>query len=296
MARHEVDEEPFDIDVAGGESDEDFKFSFDEDEDESEEEDEVSGASSENDDDDGALTDDDLEEYKRDADAARAAAAEARNAVATLRAEQIAKANTEREAAFKSEREKLSTRMAQVKAKLKAAFDDADADAHVQLTEELADLKGQERLLAVVEEQAKQQAASVVTAPKIHPKAQAWVSKNRWFNENAEARNAAVAYANTLEANGIGPGDEEYYKKIDTHMRRRWPEIFEGEKPEKKRKKPPPVTSGAREGNGGDSGQVRRAPTKVKLSALQVRIAKQWGIPKEKMAEEIMKQKRREEG
>ena len=297
MARHEVDEEPFDLDIDGGEKDDDFEFEFN---DENEEDVEALSEDEEDGDDDsnGPLTDEDLDSYKRDRDDARNAAAEARAAVATMQAEKIAKANAERDAAIKNEKDKLTARMTVVKAKLKEAFDDADSDAHVKLTEELADLKGQERLLAVVEEQARA-AAGTPQAPKVHPKAQAWVQKNDWFNENAEARTAAVAYANTLEASGIMPNDDEYYKRIDAHMKRRYPELFKGGAgaASKKRKTASPVTSGAREGASSSSERgVKRQPRQVKLSPLQVRIAKQWGIPKEKMAAEVLKQQRRDEG
>lgn len=288
--KNSVIEEPFDIDL---EEDEEFKFDF---EDEDEEIEAKAGEVEDDDEDEEHLDDEDLDAYKQERDEARQAAAEARQAAADLRAEREQRGHEDVTNQIKAKRDELTKLVAGVKAKLKAAFDEADADAHVSLTEELAELKGQERLLSVLEEQQKNR-PQTQQRPQPHAKATAWVARNKWFTDNEEARMAAVAFSTQLEKDGITPDQDQYYTKVDAHMRRRYPELYEKEDdpPAKKRRKPPPVTSGAREEGGAESNPKKRRVREVRLTPLQLRMAKSWGVSKEDYAKEVLKLQRIEE-
>jgi len=94
-----------------------------------------------------------------------------------------------------------------------------------------------------------------------------------------------------LVKSGVDPSSDEYYEKIDTTMRKRFPEAFddaEDEKPTqtKQEEKPvrtnkpatvvAPVTRGT-------------APRQVRLTPTQVAIAKKLGLSNEQYAKELMK-------
>lgn len=301
MARREVlDEEPLDIDL-----EEDTAQMVDlEDEDEDEnDEDEDEGGKSSTRKTKSNLTDEDLDRYEKEnrklkdrVEAAEASAKEAAD-VAAAAVDRLERgggaANIKQRIA--EQKANIEKQVAERRKALKAAFEEGDADKHATLTEELADLKGQERLLAVAAEQAEAQAkrqAAAPPRPKVHPKAQAWVKRNDWFNSNEEARMVAISVGARLERSGVRPDQDEYYEQIDETMRKRYPELFDEEDPPPRKKNDPPPVRGVE--RGGESGS-RKRPSRVKLTPLQVRIARQWNIPPEKMAQEVLKQRQREE-
>jgi len=310
MAKREIlDEEPFDIDLDTGD-DEDFSFDddelsgkkkkpkgdkFDDDDDDAD----LDDVDAEEDDEEeeapkrkrakGVLSDEDLDDYedlKNRTEAAEAAAASAVEAARAIQADRVRGAVASEKQAIETARNDLKSKIAAVREKLKTAFEEADSDAHGDLSEELADLKGQQRLLEVYAEQAETRAKTEPQVPKTHPKATAWLKKNGWFNSNDEARIAAVGYANTLEAQGILPSSDEYYKKVDAHMKRRYPELFE-----ERRKDIPAVRQGERSGS---SAPGKKRIREVKLTGLQVQLSRKWGIPKENMAKEVLRQQKRD--
>lgn len=295
MARREVlDEEPFDIDL---EDDAGAIVDLDAVEDNEDEEDEESSSTKKSK--SGALTDEDLDRYEKDkkkaldrAEAAEAAAREAADVAQAAVARLERQGGVDFKKQLAEQKANLNKSIAEKRKALKAAFDDGDGDKHATLTEELADLKGQERLLLMAEEQlaAQEKQPKRQAQPEPHAKAKAWLKENDWFRTNEEARAAAVMYGNMLERSGVSPTTDEYYEKVDENMRKRFPELYDDE--ERPKKKPAPVRPVERETAGG----FRKTPRKVKLSPLQVRIAKQWGIPKEKMAQEVIRQRQRDGG
>lgn len=297
MARREVlDEEPFDIDLDEEEKVVDLSED-DEGGDDEEEEEKPSTRKSKN-----ALTDEDLDRWEKDkrdltnrTQAAEAAAREAAD-VAAAAVDRLEKQNQgNNKQRLEGEKAKVASSIVAKRAALKAAFEEGDADKHAALTEEMADLKGQERLLAIAEDQLKNQKQPAPAKPKVHPKAEQWLTRNDWFKTNEEARMAAVSYGNMLERSGVSPSTDAYYEKVDANMRKRFPELFDDvdDEDEKSAKKPTTVVKSV-ERSGGAGAQKRT--TKVKLSPLQVKIAKQWGIDPKLMAKEVVEQRKREQG
>lgn len=302
MARREVlDEEPFEIDLGDEEEQVIDLADDDEGEDEEEpleeEEEEAPRKRAKT-----ALTDEDLDTYQKEqrelrdrTTAAELAAREATDIATAVvdKLEKISGASAQNQLA--QQKAQIAQQIANKRKALKTAFEEGDAEKHSQLTEDLADLKGQQRILAIAEEQQKQQPPQrpAPQQSRVHPKAQAWVQRNPWFTANEEARLAAVYQGNLLERQGVSPSDDAYYEKIDAHMRKRFPEIFneEGERPVKKAATPtPPVRGVERSGGAG-----AKRPGRVKLTPLQVSIAKKWGLKPEDMAKEVLKQRKREE-
>ena len=68
-------------------------------------------------------------------------------------------------------------------------------------------------------------------APQVRPdpSAQAWQQQNPWFGEDEEMTSLALGLHEKLRREGVQVSSQEYYRKIDATIRRRFPEKFEEE-------------------------------------------------------------------
>lgn len=176
----------------------------------------------------------------------------------------------------------------------KAAYESGDSDALVAAQEELTTAKLKAERVAnfkpasVQEEENKVQTThQTQLAPvQVDTKLRAWQDKNPWFGPNKRMTAYALGMHEELVADGITAGSEDYYGRIDTEMRNRFPESFESEKPADAptQQKTSNVVAPATRGT---------APKKVVLTKSQVEIAKRLGVPLElyarKVAEEMRK-------
>ena len=125
------------------------------------------------------------------------------------------------------------------------------------------------------------------TVPLPDQRAIAWQERNEWFGKDEEMTSLALGLHQKLVAQyGTSyPSTDEYWKKVDDTMRRRFPENFgdrdENEAPQKtQRSKPTSVVASA----------DRSTPSrKVRLKQSQVLIAKKLGLTPEQYVREMMK-------
>jgi hypothetical protein len=125
------------------------------------------------------------------------------------------------------------------------------------------------------------------TVPLPDQRAIAWQERNEWFGKDEEMTSLALGLHQKLVAQyGTSyPSTDEYWKKVDDTMRRRFPENFgdkeESEAPQKpQRSKPSSVVASA----------DRSTPSrKVKLKQSEVLIAKKLGITLEQYVREMKK-------
>ena len=115
-------------------------------------------------------------------------------------------------------------------------------------------------------------------------KAVKWQSKNEWFGKDEEMTSLALGLHEKLVRSGIDPTSDEYYRRIDTTMQKRFPEYFgdatlDEEKPAE-RTKPSTVVAPATRST---------APKKVRLTKTQVALAKKFGLTPEQYARETLK-------
>jgi len=115
-------------------------------------------------------------------------------------------------------------------------------------------------------------------------KALAWQEKNEWFGQDEEMTSLALGLHEKLVRSGISPTSDEYYRRIDSTMQKRFPENFgdatlDEEKPAE-RTKPSTVVAPATRST---------APKKVRLTKTQVALAKKFGITPEQYARETLK-------
>ncbi len=205
------------------------------------------------------------------------------------------------EKAYINEAKKSATNdLATAKEKLKQAYESGDAEKIAEAQEFLTDaklrIKEVERFKPSLqtEEEGVQQNQQVSTPqappqPQADPKAEAWRERNAWFGADEEMTALALGLHEKLVRSGVDPRSDDYYRRVDETMRKRFPEAFEDaeetptqtREPEKPtRTKPATVVA-----------PVTRAtaPRQVRLTSSQVAIAKKLGLSNEQYARELMK-------
>ena len=122
--------------------------------------------------------------------------------------------------------------------------------------------------------------------PSFRPddKALKWQEKNEWFGKDEEMTSLALGLHEKLVRSGISPTSDEYYRRIDSTMQKRFPEYFgdatlDEEKPAE-RTKPSTVVAPATRST---------APKKVKISKSAAALARKLGITPEQYARETLK-------
>ena len=193
-----------------------------------------------------------------------------------------------------------TTDLAVAKDRLKQAYDSGDSEQIANAQEALTDAKLKLQNIARVkpalqrEEERVEQNQQVTTpqaspTPQSDPKAEAWREKNTWFGVDEEMTALALGLHEKLVRSGVDPSSDEYYRRVDENMRKRFPESFDDDEDEPTqtrqdqkpaRTKPANVVAPVTRGT---------APRQVRLTPTQVAIAKKLGLSNEQYARELMK-------
>ena len=207
------------------------------------------------------------------------------------------------ERAFIKEAEKAATNeLNVVKDRLKQAYDSGDSEKITEAQERLTDVKLKLQNIARARpslqesEEGVEPEAEQVTTPQYSPepadpKAEAWRQKNTWFGVDEEMTALALGLHEKLVRSGIDPRSDDYYRRVDETMRKRYPEAFDGaeeDEPTQTREtksaprntKPATVVAPVTRST---------APRQVRLTSSQVAIAKKLGLSNEQYARELMK-------
>lgn len=112
-------------------------------------------------------------------------------------------------------------------------------------------------------------------------KAEKWRESNTWFGQDEEMTSLALGvHEKLVKENGMAYATtDEYYKRIDATMRKRFPEYF-NEEVEVETKKPSVVVAPATRST---------SSKKVKLKTSQINLAKKLGLTPEQYAQELLK-------
>ena len=206
------------------------------------------------------------------------------------------------ERAFVNEMTKAATNdLSVAKDKLKSAYESGDAEQIANAQEMLTDAKLKLQQYARFQPALQQQdtgvqvnqqvpTPSAYSPPAIDPKAEAWKQKNTWFGVDEEMTALALGLHEKLVRSGVDPRSDDYYRRVDETMRKRYPEAFdndEGDMPTQTRQEEKP----ARTKPANVVAPVTRAtaPRQVRLTPTQVAIAKKLGLSNEQYAKELMK-------
>jgi len=142
-----------------------------------------------------------------------------------------------------------------------------------------------------IEVNSNQQQQAPVQVPRLDPKTVAWQERNTWWGVDEEMTSLALGYHQKLERQYGSQyvGTDEYWKRIDETMRKRFPENFEeeeikttngGGKPVTRTEKPATVVAPASRST---------SSKKIVLKQSQLIIAKKLGLTPEQYAREFAK-------
>ena len=108
------------------------------------------------------------------------------------------------------------------------------------------------------------------------PSAQAWQQQNPWFGEDEEMTSLALGLHEKLRREGVQVSSQEYYRKIDATIRKRFPEKFgeEAELEERPVRKSSVVAPATR----------TTSPKRVRLNPSELSLAKKLNLTPEQYA------------
>ena len=118
-----------------------------------------------------------------------------------------------------------------------------------------------------------------VDRPEPDKKALAWQQRNQWFGKDVEMSAYVLGLHNKLVSEGVDPRSDGYYEKIDSGLRKRFPENFEDTETETSRSTTrSPVAPVSRS----------TAPKKIVLTKTQVALANKLGVPLAEYAKQVV--------
>jgi hypothetical protein len=194
----------------------------------------------------------------------------------------------------------VSTEVASAKDKLKQAYESGDpeliANAQEALTDAKIRLKELEYRKAPLQEQepvVETQQQRQEPQPVRDPKAESWRAKNTWFGVDEEMTSLALGLHEKLVRSNVDPRSDDYYRRIDETMRKRFPEYFDGDTTEvdtEEQEAPTKAKSSPRKSATVVAPATRStAPKKVRLTQTQLALAKKFGLTPEQYAKELIK-------
>jgi hypothetical protein len=196
------------------------------------------------------------------------------------------------------------------KKKYKEAYESGDSDAVVEAQAEVSratlnlDKVQNMRPLQVEENDVQIQQRS--TAAPTTERDNRWMSKNTWFGTDPEMTASALGLHQKLaKEQGAGfIGTDDYYKKVDATMRRRFPEYFddtqsyEDDAPSKKASEPvyedEPPRRATKPANVVAPASRSTPPNRIRLKASEAAIARRLGVPLEEYAKQVAQLRRGE--
>lgn len=193
--------------------------------------------------------------------------------------DEIRKRETSISRSFEAEAEaRLKSQEALVRNKLRLAVDTGDVDNQVEAQAELARLASEQERLRNFKEYRKQQEQEETAQQQVRqqrppqqqrpdPKAQDWADKNKWFGSDRVMTQAALTIHEDVIAEGYNPNSEDYYRELDSRIRREFPHKFASTQ-----KKPVSTVASGR------PTQVKKSSSSIELSDTQKNIAKRLGI------------------
>lgn len=122
--------------------------------------------------------------------------------------------------------------------------------------------------------------------PRPDPTAVSWQERNNWFGKDKLMTSMALGLHEQLKDEGVAVSSQEYYRRIDETMRKRFPEQFESdtnqdeEESPRKSTKPSSVVAPATRST---------SPKKIRLNQSQLTIAKKLGLTPEQYAQAALK-------
>ena len=198
------------------------------------------------------------------------------------------------------------------KKRYKEAYESGDSDAVVDAQAEVAKAtlnldKVQNMRPLQVEENDVQIPQRSTNQPNVSQRDQRWMQKNTWFGTDPEMTASALGLHQKLakEHGADFVGSDDYYKRVDATMRRRFPEYYEDDTqsdeddtPSKKVSEPAyeeePPRRATKPANVVAPASRSTPPNRIRLKASEAAIARRLGVPLEEYAKQVAQLKRGE--
>lgn len=201
--------------------------------------------------------------------------------------------NKNQEALVETAKARAISELEQAKRAYKEAYEAGDADKVVAAQEALTSAKIRAERIAnwkptpLQTEETRVQPQPIAQEPAVDQKALAWRDANQWFGSNQEMTSLALGLHSRLVEEGVDPRSDDYYRRIDAGMRKRFPEEFDEE--------PKPATK-PRQSNVVAPATRSTAPKKITLTESQMRIIRTLGITPEQYAKQLVEMERVKNG
>jgi len=181
----------------------------------------------------------------------------------------------------------------EAKREYKMAYESGDSDALVAAQEKLttarikADKINNFKPVALQEERiAVQPPQQTYQEQPVDPKLASWKDENQWFGSNKRMTAYALGLHEDLVGEGIPAGTEEYYRRINSDIRARFPDQFESGKSMD-------AQTSSKNSNVVAPATRSTAPKKIVLSKTQVELAKRLGLTNEQYARAVAAEMRK---
>lgn len=173
----------------------------------------------------------------------------------------------------------------QARKKYRDAYDAGDADQIIAAQEELTTAKLKLERVTNFKPAPLQERKTPVNippqtapeTPRADPKALAWQQQNQWFGNDEEMTSFALGLHEKLVKSGVDPTSDEYYERVNSRIREKFPENFPGLEEKSKRTSSNVVAPASR----------NVAPKKITLTQTQVALAKKLKIPLDLYARKV---------
>jgi len=197
------------------------------------------------------------------------------------------------------------------KKKYKEAYESGDSDALVNAQAEISratlklDKVNNMRPLQAPQKEVQTQQSNT-NQPKVSEKDERWMSKNTWFGTDPEMTASALGLHQKLvrELGEDRVGSDDYYKRVDATMRRRFPEYFEDtqsdedDTPSKKVSEPAyedePPRRATKPATVVAPASRSTPPNRIRLKQSEAAIARRLGVTLEEYAKQVALLKRGE--
>ena len=199
---------------------------------------------------------------------------------------------------LKTLKEKYETEVAVAQRDYREAHTNGDTDklveAQTRMTEaqyKLAQAQGMKPQYTQEALQQQQNSVNSEQAKLLQPRvnkpddrAVAWQTQNTWFGKDQEMTSLALGLHEKLVSSGVDPSSDQYYRRIDETMHKRFPEYFGDtdslEEGKPAQRKPSTVVAPATRSTG---------PKKIRLTKTQLALAKKFKLTPEQYARELIK-------
>jgi len=186
---------------------------------------------------------------------------------------------------------RVDAQLEKAKIDYKDAYESGDPDKLADASAELARIQNEKYRVDTYTppkqpEQTVQQTKPIPQQPQkpqVSQRALDWANENTWFNKDSKMTSYAFGVHEELVKKGVVGDSEEYYKEIDTEMRKVFPDKFDDVNEDEE-------TQQSQTGNVvAPTKRSAKKPRTVRLTSTQVNLARRLGLTKEQYAAQLMK-------